>query len=214
MPADGSAGKCAKGWAGIFEQMGCQVFLYEDRIFIKAPKQLKAVRTVRTMPYPGFPTDAQAIVTAALAKAKGTSVVVENIFENRYRHVDGAALKLVGEIFVYHMPFNRALGLELERYEKAFAQLSFNNQPMMVGNWAQSILHGGVIASALDVAAGLVCVGSTLTRHDTINEEELRQRLSRMGTIDLRVDYLRPGRGERFTATSTLLRDKLRHSRF
>ncbi len=73
-----------------------------------------------------------------------------------------AALKLVGEIFVYHMPFNRALGLELERYEKAFAQLSFNNQPMMVGNWAQSILHGGVIASALDVAAGLVCVGSTL----------------------------------------------------
>ena len=72
------------------------------------------------------------------------------------------ALKLVGEMFVYHMPFNRALGMELERYEKEFAQLAFKNQPMMVGNWAQSILHGGVIASALDVAAGLVCVGSTL----------------------------------------------------
>ena len=71
------------------------------------------------------------------------------------------ALKLVGEMFVYHMPFNRALGMELERYEKEFAQLAFKNQPMMVGNWAQSILHGGVIASALDVAAGLVCVGST-----------------------------------------------------
>ncbi|MDI5303711.1 hypothetical protein MJN76_28810, partial [Salmonella enterica subsp. enterica serovar Anatum] len=42
----------------------------------------------------------------------------------------------------------------------------------MVGNWAQSILHGGVIASALDVAAGLVCVGSTLTRHETISEDE------------------------------------------
>lgn len=107
------------------------------------------------------------------------------------------ALKLVGEMFVYHMPFNRALGMELERYEKEFAQLAFKNQPMMVGNWAQSILHGGVIASALDVAAGLVCVGSTLTRHETISEDELRQRLSRMGTIDLRVDYLRPGRGER-----------------
>ncbi len=53
------------------------------------------------------------------------------------------ALKLVGEIFVYHMPFNRALGMELERYEKEFAQLAFKNQPMMVGNWAQSILHGG-----------------------------------------------------------------------
>lgn len=101
------------------------------------------------------------------------------------------ALKLVGEMFVYHMPFNRALGMELERYEKEFAQLAFKNKPMMVGNWAQSILHGGVIASALDVAAGLVCVGSTLTRHETISEDELRQRLSRMGTIDLRVDYLR-----------------------
>lgn len=96
------------------------------------------------------------------------------------------ALKLVGEMFVYHMPFNRALGMELERYEKEFAQLAFKNQPMMVGNWAQSILHGGVIASALDVAAGLVCVGSTLTRHETISEDELRQRLSRMGTIDSR----------------------------
>ena len=64
-----------------------------------------------------------------------------------------AALKLVGEIFVYHMPFNRALGLELERYEKAFAQLSFNNQPMMVGNWAQSILHGGVIAGFMEHSA-------------------------------------------------------------
>ena len=79
------------------------------------------------------------------------------------------ALKLVGEMFVYHMPFNRALGMELERYEKEFAQLAFKNQPMMVGNWAQSILHGGVIASALDVAAGLVCVGSTLNRHETIS---------------------------------------------
>lgn len=43
------------------------------------------------------------------------------------------ALKLVGEMFVYHMPFNRALGMELERYEKEFAQLAFKNQPMMVG---------------------------------------------------------------------------------
>lgn len=115
------------------------------------------------------------------------------------------ALKLVGEMFVYHMPFNRALGMELERYEKEFAQLAFKNQPMMVGNWAQSILHGGVIASALDVAAGLVCVGSTLTRHETISEDELRQRLSRMGTIDSR-RLSAPRQGERFTATSSLLR--------
>ncbi|PPS64976.1 hypothetical protein CRX72_01385 [Pantoea sp. BRM17] len=55
-------------------------------------------------------------------------------------------------------------------------------------------------------AAGLVCVSHALTRQESISEEELRQRLARMGTIDLRVDYLRPGRGERFIATGTLLR--------
>ena len=55
------------------------------------------------------------------------------------------ALKLVGDIFVYQMPFNRVLGLELEYHEQDFAQLSFNNQPMMVGNWAQSILHAALL---------------------------------------------------------------------
>ncbi len=117
-----------------------------------------------------------------------------------------AARRLIGEIFVYDMPFNRALGLTLDRLEPDYAELSFVNQLQLVGNVAQKILHGGVIASVLDVAAGLVCVGSALTRQPTITEEELRQRLSRMGTIDLRVDYLRPGRGERFIATSSLLR--------
>lgn len=117
-----------------------------------------------------------------------------------------AARRLIGDIFVYHMPFNQALGLHLDRLEPDYAELSFANQTQLVGNVAQKILHGGVIASVLDVAAGLVCVSSALTRQESISEEELRQRLSRMGTIDLRVDYLRPGRGERFIATSSLLR--------
>lgn len=117
-----------------------------------------------------------------------------------------AARRLIGEIFVCHMPFNRALGLALDRLESDYAELSLANQTMLVGNAAQKILHGGVIASVLDVAAGLVCVTAALTRQESITEEELRQRLSRMGTIDLRVDYLRPGRGERFIASSSLLR--------
>jgi len=117
-----------------------------------------------------------------------------------------AARRLIGDIFVYDMPFNRALGLQLTRQEADYAELSFANQQMLVGNAAQTILHGGVIASVLDVAAGLVCVSSALTRQHSITEEEVRQRLSRMGTIDLRVDYLRPGRGERFIASCSLLR--------
>ncbi|VEA61345.1 Uncharacterized protein, possibly involved in aromatic compounds catabolism [Serratia plymuthica] len=103
-----------------------------------------------------------------------------------------AARQKIGEIFVYHMPFNRELGLELRRFEDDYVELSFTNQPKLVGNAAQKILHGGVIASVLDVAAGLACAGSVLMRMDPLIEEEVASRLSRMGTIDLRVDYLRP----------------------
>lgn len=117
-----------------------------------------------------------------------------------------AARQLIGEIFVRQMPFNQALGLVLDRLAPDYAELSFKNKMMLVGNNAQQILHGGVIASVLDVAAGLVCVSRSPTRQQWIDEAELRQRLARMGTIDLRVDYLRPGRGAHFIASSSLLR--------
>lgn len=85
--------------------MGCGVYPYTDKIFINAKKPLKAVRTVRTMPYPGFPTDCQPIVMAALCRASGTSMIVENIFENRFMAVDelmrmGADIKAEGRVAV------------------------------------------------------------------------------------------------------------------
>jgi uncharacterized protein (TIGR00369 family) len=117
-----------------------------------------------------------------------------------------AARRLIGAIFVYDMPFNRELGLELATFDEQHVELTFTHQTRLVGNAAQQILHGGVIASVLDVAAGLVCVGSALLRHGELTEQVLRERMAKMGTIDLRVDYLRPGRGDQFTASSTLLR--------
>lgn len=89
----------------VFEQMGCILCSYDDRIYINAKKGLKAVRMIRTLPYPGFPTDAQAVVMAALTKAKGTSVMIENIFSNRFRHVDelvrmGADIKTEGKVAI------------------------------------------------------------------------------------------------------------------
>ena len=89
----------------LYEQMGCGVYTYDDRIYLNGRCTLKAVRTIRTMPYPGFPTDAQAIIMAVLTKAQGTSVIVENIFENRYRHVDelarmGCNIKVEGKVAV------------------------------------------------------------------------------------------------------------------
>ncbi|MEH2921914.1 thioesterase family protein [Samsonia erythrinae] len=112
----------------------------------------------------------------------------------------------VGEIFIYNMPFNIELGLELRQFDADKAVLTFARQDKLIGNAAQKILHGGVIAAGLDVAAGLVCVGNALLRHESIEMQEFHHRLARMGTIDMRVDYLRPGYGDHFTLTSTLLR--------
>ncbi len=75
----------------VFEQTGCFVHTLEDKIYFSANRPLYAVAPIRTMVYPGFPTDAQAFVMSVLCRAKGTSVFVENIFENRYKHVAGLA---------------------------------------------------------------------------------------------------------------------------
>ncbi|MDX7991276.1 thioesterase family protein [Xenorhabdus littoralis] len=117
------------------------------------------------------------------------------------------ARKFIGEVFVYHMPFNRLLGLELLRFEQDYAELQFRNQEKLVGNMVQKILHGGAIASILDVAGGLVCAGNSLTSLEMLTIAEMQKRLTTLGTIDLRVDYLRPGRGEVFTASCSIIRN-------
>lgn len=89
----------------VFKEAGCAVKTSADTISLCAPKRLHRVKTVRTMPHPGFPTDAQAPIMAMLATAAGTSVMVENIFDSRYKHVDqlmrmGAQIKTEGRVAV------------------------------------------------------------------------------------------------------------------
>ena len=78
----------------VFQQMGCDINVSSGEISVTSPPRLKCARQVRTMPYPGFPTDAQAPLMALAAKANGTTVFVENIFESRYKHV--SELKRMG----------------------------------------------------------------------------------------------------------------------
>lgn len=70
-----------------FTEMGCELNLSAGSLKIDSPKRLKRVRMIKTMPYPGFPTDSHSPVVAALSTARGTSVLQENIFENRFRYV-------------------------------------------------------------------------------------------------------------------------------
>ena len=85
-------------------ELGCTVHEYDDAIRVIGPKKLLATH-VKTMPYPGFPTDMQPQIAVSHALADGTSIVTESIFENRFRYVDelarmGASVKVEGNIAV------------------------------------------------------------------------------------------------------------------
>ena len=85
-------------------ELGCQVHEYDDAVRIVAPQKLQGTH-VKTMPYPGFPTDMQPQIAVSLAIADGTSIVTESIFENRFRYVDelarmGASVKVEGNVAV------------------------------------------------------------------------------------------------------------------
>ena len=69
------------------KEMGCEIEVNKNEVTLVAPKKLKAV-DIKTHPYPGFPTDLQSIVGATLTTAKGTSIIIENIFENRYKYLN------------------------------------------------------------------------------------------------------------------------------
>lgn len=70
-----------------FEEMGCELTQRADTIRIKAPKKIQPVKSIKTQPYPGFPTDCQSPVMSVLTVADGTSVITETIFESRFKHV-------------------------------------------------------------------------------------------------------------------------------
>lgn len=75
------------------EEAGCKIKIEKNDVSLEAPQRLKAVE-IKTMPYPGFPTDMQSIFGAVLSVAKGTSIITENIFENRFKYL--AELRRMG----------------------------------------------------------------------------------------------------------------------
>lgn len=89
----------------VLRAAGCRVCGGSEGLECRCEGRLRAVSRVRTAPYPGFPTDAQAVLMAALLRSRGSTIFEENIFENRYRHVDelvrmGAAVQVSGRVAV------------------------------------------------------------------------------------------------------------------
>ncbi|MDD6214272.1 MAG: UDP-N-acetylglucosamine 1-carboxyvinyltransferase [Firmicutes bacterium] len=89
----------------VLKEVGCKVHADKSKIILLPAKKLTAVGTLKTMPYPGFPTDIQSPFMALMTQCDGTSIFVENIFENRFQHIEelvrmGADIKVDGRVAV------------------------------------------------------------------------------------------------------------------
>jgi uncharacterized protein (TIGR00369 family) len=108
---------------------------------------------------------------------------------------------LMKRVMEEHIAFNKLLGLKVESFDADAPKLRFEMRPELVGNPSRQILHGGVISATLDVAGGFAIMLSVVGESAVTPTA-----FPNMGTIDLRVDYLRPGRGRYFIATARIVR--------
>lgn len=109
-------------------------------------------------------------------------------------------------LYAEHLPFNRLLGLSIGDIATDKVTVHFAARPELIGNPVHRTLHGGVISSVLDATGGLMASVGVVDRMPGEPAEAVAERLAGVGTIDLRVDYLRPGRGSRFIATGSIMR--------
>lgn len=110
------------------------------------------------------------------------------------------------EIFERGIPFNQVLGLRIVSAQDGAVCGRIAMRSDLVGTATQGRLHGGVTASVLDAIGGLAVLVAGIERHPHESPAQALQRFARLGTIDLRVDYLRPGLGRHFDAHAEVTR--------
>ena len=109
-------------------------------------------------------------------------------------------------IFEEKVLLHKILGLRIESLQLKKVELSFDMRNEAIGNPTRGMLHGGAIATVLDAVGGLAVMINILNSKENIEPEQLLESLAEAATIDIRVDYLRPGQGQRFIATGELLK--------
>ncbi|TXT39597.1 MAG: hypothetical protein FD135_2029 [Comamonadaceae bacterium] len=112
----------------------------------------------------------------------------------------------VKHIFEEMIVFNRTLGLTITQITASQVKARINMRNELVGHYAYNRIHGGVISAGLDAMGGLAVMAAIGARHMDESPNQRLQRFAKLGTIDLRVDYLRPGIGEWFELRAEVMR--------
>ena len=109
-------------------------------------------------------------------------------------------------IFEEKIVFNQLLGLKVTSIAPQQVVARIDMRPELVGHYAYNRIHGGVISAGLDAMGGLAVMAAIGAKHMSEPPEQRLHRFAKLGTIDLRIDYLRPGLGERFELRAEVLR--------
>jgi uncharacterized protein (TIGR00369 family) len=110
------------------------------------------------------------------------------------------------KVFEEMVVFNKVLGLQITKINSQEVCGRIAMKPELVGHFSYNRVHGGVISAGLDALGGLACMAAIGARHMDEPPMQRLHRFAKLGTIDLRIDYLRPGIGEHFELQAEVLR--------
>ena len=132
--------------------------------------------------------------------AKKTGVLsVEN-------EATGDGIQAILDLYNENSPFTEFLGIRGTAFDSENAVLTFEKQEAWIGNYHLGSLHGGVVAGMLDAAGAILVLTEQYSRGQIHSFEKQKEKASRISTIDLHIDYLKPGTGKAFYAAGEVLR--------
>ena len=113
---------------------------------------------------------------------------------------------ILKKLFEEEIAFQKLMGVRIVSFDPRQPRMRFDMKPELIGHPMRKVLHGGVIASVLDAIAGFAVLLAMMEKHQDEPPEAQLARFMKIGTIDLRIDFIRPGKGACFIASATVMR--------
>lgn len=112
----------------------------------------------------------------------------------------------ITDLFEEKITFNAHLGMRIKNLASEKVTIEFEMRPELIGHYLYGRLHGGVISSVLDATGGIAVMQAIADFYQHENAMQIMSRFRYLGTVDLRVDFLRQGIGESFYAEGEVVR--------
>ncbi len=148
----------------------------------------------------------QETIDSVLNKQNVSNDYLKTIPDVTSEKVMSSIFSILMDVYNTKMPFNKLLGIKVTELNMERAVISIDSREDLYGNYIHQILHGGVISSVIDLSGGIIAQAHALSKMKGMTIGEMMHRFSMMSTLNMRVDYLRPGSGNKFECISKVIR--------